>query len=43
MISGTLSGIEVESTGGRQPFSILPPFTVINQIIAVEGLFPSRQ
>jgi microcystin-dependent protein len=29
-------------TGGNQPFSILPPYLVLNYCIALEGIFPSR-
>lgn len=36
-ISGTI-GI----AGGSQPFSIMPPFLCITFIIALEGIFPSR-
>ena len=28
--------------GGSQPFSLLPPYLAINWIIALEGIFPSR-
>lgn len=28
--------------GGSQPFSILQPYTCVNFIIALEGIFPSR-
>jgi len=28
--------------GGSQPFSILPPYLAINWIIALEGIYPSR-
>lgn len=28
--------------GGSQPFSILQPFLVVNALIVVEGIFPSR-
>lgn len=29
-------------SGGSQPFSIVQPFVVLNPIIALEGIFPSR-
>ncbi|PYT00799.1 MAG: phage tail protein [Acidobacteria bacterium] len=29
-------------SGGSQPFSIVQPYLVINFIIAIEGIFPSR-
>ena len=38
----TLSPNAVGPTGGSQPFSILQPFLVLNWIIALEGIFPSR-
>lgn len=34
--------VSVEAAGGSQPFSIVQPFTVINYIICMEGVFPSR-
>lgn len=34
--------VNVQANGGNQPFSILQPFTVINYIICMEGIFPSR-
>lgn len=30
------------SAGGGQPFSIMQPYTVINFVIALQGVFPSR-
>lgn len=32
----------VATSGGSQPFSILPPYTVLNFQIALQGIFPSR-
>lgn len=32
----------VSSAGGSQPFSVLQPFLALNFIIAIEGIFPSR-
>ena len=32
----------VAASGGNQPFSILPPYTVVNFQIALQGIFPSR-
>lgn len=29
-------------SGGSQPFSIMPPYVGLNYIIAVEGVYPSR-
>ncbi|MBD9517485.1 MULTISPECIES: phage tail protein [unclassified Pseudomonas] len=34
--------VNVQMTGGSQPFSILQPFQAINYIICVSGLYPSR-
>ena len=31
-----------EQTGGNQPFSTRNPYTGLNYIIALEGIFPSR-
>lgn len=51
-IETSLSGINVTTTtttdvtigaiGGSQPFSIMQPYTVVNCIIATEGVYPSR-
>lgn len=38
----TTATVTVGATGGNQPFSILQPFTVINYIICLQGLFPPR-
>ena len=32
----------VQNAGGSQPFSIMQPYLGINYIIALEGIFPSR-
>lgn len=41
-----LGGVNTAATtgiaGGSQPFSILQPYLCLNQIIALEGIFPSR-
>jgi microcystin-dependent protein len=34
--------VTVGPTGGSQPVGIVPPFTCVNFIIALEGIFPSR-
>ena len=34
--------VATDNTGGGQPHTNLQPFTVLNYIIAIEGLFPSR-
>lgn len=51
-VSGQLSGVSltgpiggsvtVAAAGGSQPFSVLQPYLGINFIIALEGIFPSR-
>lgn len=51
-IETTLSGINIATTtnttvsvgnaGGSQPFSIMQPYTVLNCIIAVQGVYPVR-
>ena len=38
----TSASVDVQPAGGGQPFSILQPFTAINYIICMEGIFPSR-
>ena len=34
--------IDIGFTGGHNPHTNMPPFLVINWIICVEGVFPSR-
>jgi microcystin-dependent protein len=38
----TLNPAFVQNTGSSQPFDIHPPFLGLNYIIALEGIFPSR-
>jgi len=38
----TMNGAMIGATGGGQPVSILQPYLVINYIIALQGIFPSR-
>jgi microcystin-dependent protein len=38
----TMNSAMIGNTGGNQPFSILQPYLVINYIIALQGIFPSR-
>lgn len=38
----TMNGNSVSPTGGNQPFNNMPPFSVIRFIIALQGVFPSR-
>jgi len=39
----TNTTVNVNNTGGSEPFSIMQPFTTVNCIIALEGNYPSRQ
>jgi microcystin-dependent protein len=41
LAAGSLGGTTAVS-GGSQPFSLLTPFLALNWIIALEGIFPSR-
>lgn len=36
------ANVSVQPAGGSQPFSLLQPFTAINYIICMEGIFPAR-
>ena len=36
------ANVTVQPAGGSQPFSLLQPFTAINYIICVQGIFPPR-
>lgn len=36
------ANVTVQPAGGSQPFSLLQPFTAINYIICMEGIFPAR-
>lgn len=38
-IAGTVT---VQPSGGNQPFSILSPFLAVSVVIALQGIFPSR-
>ncbi len=38
----TIQGVQTNPTGGSQPFSIMNPYLTINFIIALQGIFPSR-
>ena len=38
----TMAATAVSLTGGSQPFSILNPYLCVNFIIALQGIFPSR-
>ncbi|WP_082505870.1 phage tail protein [Deinococcus sp. Leaf326] len=37
-----MASAAIENTGGSQPHNNLPPFQVINFIIALQGVFPPR-
>lgn len=38
----TSTNVSIGSTGNSQPFSIMPPYTVVNCIIAWQGVYPTR-
>ncbi len=40
--NATLAGNSISPTGGNQPISNMQPYLGINFIIAVQGIFPSR-
>jgi microcystin-dependent protein len=40
--TGTLAPAAIASSGGNQPHSNIQPFLCINFIIALNGIFPSR-
>lgn len=45
-VSGTPNAVmsteSIGATGGNQPYAVMPPYTTINYIIALEGIYPSR-
>jgi microcystin-dependent protein len=38
----TMSPLSISASGGSQPHDNMPPFQCLNYIIALEGIFPSR-
>lgn len=38
----TMNPQSVGVVGGNQPYPVTPPFTAVNYIIALQGIFPSR-
>lgn len=38
----TMAAASIGSTGGGQPFTNVQPYLAVNFIIAIEGIFPSR-
>lgn len=40
--NSTMSSSMIAPTGGNQPFTIMPPYTSVNYIICLEGIYPSR-
>lgn len=40
--TGQMSSSMLTSAGGSQPFSVVQPYLVINFIIALQGVYPSR-
>jgi microcystin-dependent protein len=41
--TGTLAPAAISATGGNQPHANIQPFLCVNFIIALQGIFPSRQ
>jgi len=41
--TGTLAPTAIQPAGGSQPHSNIQPYLCINFIIALQGIFPSRQ
>lgn len=41
-VDATLHPQSIALAGGSQPFSIMPPFLAMSWVIALEGIFPSR-
>jgi microcystin-dependent protein len=41
-LGGVTATVAVNSTGNNLPVSIMPPYLVLNYIIALEGIYPSR-
>ena len=41
-LASTPVNITSASTGGSQPFSIIPPYLGMNYVICMFGIFPSR-
>lgn len=42
IVTTTSTNVDIGMTGGSQPFSIMQPYTVVNCIIAWNGVYPSR-
>lgn len=38
----TMSTLSIGSTGGTQPHPAMPPYVVLNFIIALQGIYPAR-
>jgi microcystin-dependent protein len=41
-VSGISGTVAISPNGSSQPFSVLQPYQVLNYVIALEGVFPSR-
>jgi microcystin-dependent protein len=41
-LGGLTATATIGSTGNNQPISVMPPYLVLNYIIALEGIYPSR-
>jgi microcystin-dependent protein len=42
MLHNYTGNINMGNAGGSQPFSIIPPYLVLNYIICLTGVFPAR-
>jgi microcystin-dependent protein len=40
--SSTTDAVQIANVGGGQAHNNMPPFQVVNYVIALEGLYPSR-
>ena len=40
--AGVMSPLSLTSSGGGQPFSVMQPYNTVNYIIALSGIYPSR-
>ena len=40
--TGQMAGTAIGLTGNNQPFGLIQPYLCVNFIIALQGIFPSR-
>jgi microcystin-dependent protein len=38
-----MTASSIGTTGGNQPYPVMPPFTTVTYIIALQGIFPARE